>query len=764
MDITKLLSAMTLEEKASLCSGLDFWHLKGIEHLNIPSIMVADGPHGLRKQEDSSDHLGIYESNPSTCFPTAVGMASSWNRELIEKVGIALGKECHAEGVSILLGPGVNIKRSPLGGRNFEYFSEDPYLTAEMATSHIEGVQSEGIGTSLKHFAVNNQEERRMTIDAIIDERTLREVYLPGFEIPIKKAQPWTVMSAYNKVNGEYASENEYLLNDILREEWGFEGFVVSDWGAVNEMVASIASGMELEMPPSGGVNEKKIIEAINSGQLTEEKLDEAVRRILNIILKAMKNKKDNYTYDVKAHHQLARKVASESIVLLKNESNILPLQREGKLGIIGEFAKNPRFQGGGSSHVNPTKLENSYDEIMNIVKDDTEVLFSAGYDLRKDEIDEDLVDDAVKVAQEVDKVVLFVGLPDRYESEGYDRTHLNLPESHDYLVEKVAEVNPNLVIVLSNGSPVEMPWINKVKGIIESYLGGQAVGGAIADILFGITNPSGKLAETFPEKLEDNPSYLNFPGDVDKVEYREGVFVGYRYYDTKNVKPLFPFGHGLSYTQFEYSQLSMNKNFMLDNETLTVTVKVKNTGNVQGKEIVQLYVRDIETSVSRPDKELKGFEKVDLQPGKEKTVTFSLDKRAFAYYNEKIQDWHVETGDFEIIIGKSSQDLVLKDVVHVESTTKLPKWIDRNTMVGDILANPVLHPVLMKVVQEMDLGDLFEEPDESQGEDAAIMAKSMLMNAPLRLIINFGQGQYNEEMLTQFISLLNTELKKQEN
>lgn len=754
-DIKKIISEMTLEEKASLCSGLDFWNTKGIERLGIPSIMVTDGPHGLRKQAEGADHLGIYNSIPSTCFPSAVGLASTWNKDLIHEVGVALGEECQAEHVGVLLGPGANIKRSPLCGRNFEYFSEDPYLSSQMAINHVKGVQSQGIGTSLKHFAANNQEHRRMSVDAIVDERTLREIYLASFEDVIKEAQPWTVMSAYNKVNGEYASENNYLLHDILKDEWGFEGFVVSDWGAVNERVASLANGLELEMPSSFGIGEKKIIDAIHCGELSVEKLDQAVERLLYIIFKAYDNQLENATYSKDTHHQLAREVASESMVMLQNEDSILPLKKEGTVAIIGEFAKQPRYQGGGSSHINPTKLESIFEELEMVSGEKTNILFAQGYDLASDDVDENLINEAKKIAESADTAVLFVGLPDRYESEGFDRKHLQMPENHVQLIEAIAEVQSNIVVVLSNGAPIEMPWIGKVKGILEGYLGGQALGGAIADLLFGDANPSGKLAETFPEVLSDNPSYLNFPGEGDKVEYKEGVFVGYRYYDAKNIEPLFPFGFGLSYTNFEYSKLSISKNEIKDTDTVSVLVNVKNTGSIAGKEIVQLYIKDVESSMIRPEKELKGFEKVELQPGEEKTVSFTLNNRSFAYYNVELKDWHVETGEFEILVGKSSREIVLQDNIFVQSTTIIKKTVHRNTLLGDIFADRMLAPIAKELMEKA----LKDSPFASMAEgdsDASEMMDAMLNYMPLRALVNFSAGAFTEEMLIEIIELLN--------
>jgi beta-glucosidase len=747
-NIKDLISKLTLEEKAGLCSGLDFWHTKGVERLGIPSLMVTDGPHGLRKQKEDADHLGLHNSVPATCFPSAAGMAATWNRELIGKVGEALGKECQAENVAVLLGPGANIKRSPLCGRNFEYFSEDPHLSSEMAAHHIKGVQSQGVGTSLKHFAANNQEHRRMSVDAIIDERTLREIYLASFEGAVKQSQPWSVMCSYNQVNGEYVSENEFLLTKVLRDEWGFEGFVVSDWGAVNERVKALQAGLELEMPSSAGIGDAKIVAAVQNGELSEETLNLAVERILNFIFKAAENRKADAAYDVETHHRLARKAAQESMVLLKNEEGILPLSKQGTIAVIGEFAKKPRYQGGGSSHVNPTKLDDALEEMMLAVGDAAQIVYSQGYKLDSDEIDQAMIQEAKEMAAKADVAVVFVGLPDRYESEGYDRAHLAIPHNHRALIEAVGEVQSSLIIILSNGSPVEMPWIGKAKAVLEGYLGGQAFGGAVTDLLFGNANPSGKLAETFPVKLSDNPSFLNFPGEGDKVEYKEGVFVGYRYYDTKEIEPLFPFGFGLSYTTFEYSDLRVDKATMNDNETVTVQVSVKNIGDRAGKEIVQLYVRDIQSSVIRPQKELKGFEKIELQPGEQKTITFVLDQRAFAYYNVQLGDWHVESGDFEILLGKSSRDTVLRTTIKVESAAALPVTYNRNTIIGDLMENPLTAETAKVFIGKFGFDELLGDNPE--------MLIAMLKYMPLRAMVGFGAGAYTEEMLTADLVKLN--------
>lgn len=760
-NIQQLIEEMTLEEKAGLCSGLNFWELKGIERLGIPSIMVTDGPHGLRKQQQSADHLGIYDSVPATCFPSAVGLASTWNRSLIEKVGVALGEECQAENVAVLLGPGANIKRSPLCGRNFEYFSEDPYLSSELAASHITGVQSQGVGTSLKHFAANNQEHRRMSVDAIVDERTLREIYLASFENTVKKAQPWTVMCSYNKVNGEYASENKRLLTDILKNEWGFEGFVVSDWGAVNERAKGLEAGLELEMPSSNGVGDKKIVDAVINGQLSEQTLNLAVERLLQIIFKAVDHKKENARYDKEQHHQLAREVARESMVLLKNEGSILPMKKEGTIAVIGEFAVKPRFQGGGSSHIKPTQLDNIFEEIQKSAGH-ASVVYARGYDLKKDHIDAELITEAKEAAIQADVAVLFVGLPDRYESEGYDREHLRIPDNHRILIESVAEVQPNVVVVLSNGAPVEMPWLHQVKGLLEGYLGGQALGGAIADLLFGDVSPSGKLAETFPKELRHNPSYLNFPGEGDKVEYKEGLFVGYRYYDTKAIEPLFPFGYGLSYTSFEYTNLSINKETILDHETVEVTVTIKNTGERAGKEIVQLYVRDLESTVIRPEKELKGFTKVELQPGEEKDVTLTLDKRAFAYYNVDIQDWYVESGQFDVLVGKSSAEILLKGRIQVNSTVTIKKSVHRNTTLGDLLSNPLIAPIVKETLAKVNEGSPFAAMEEDS--DAFEMFQAMMKFMPIRAMVAFNPERFTEDMLHALLGQLNEILEKAPN
>jgi beta-glucosidase len=708
--------------------------------------MVTDGPHGLRKQSEEADNLGLNKSVPATCFPSGATLACSWDRKLIEKVGVALGEECQAEDVAIILGPAVNIKRSPLCGRNFEYFSEDPYLSSEMAANHIKGVQSQGVGTSLKHFAVNNQEHRRLSINAVLDERTLREIYLASFEGAVKQSQPWTVMCAYNKINGKYCSENEYLLKTILKDEWKHEGFVMSDWGAVDERAQGLAAGLELEMPSSYGLGDKKIVEAVKAGSLSEDILDAAVERLLKIIFRAVENKKGNSVYDKEVHHKLARQVARECMVLLKNEGNILPLKKQGHIAVIGAFAKTPRYQGGGSSHINPTKLDNVLEEIEKVATANCKISYSQGFNLLEDDIDKNLVEQAKRAAANSQIAVIFAGLPDSYESEGYDRTHMRIPENQINLIHEITKVQENIVVVLSNGSPMEMPWINEVKGVLEGYIAGQATGGAIADLLFGDFNPCGKLAETFPKKLSDNPSYLNFPGEADTVEYKEGLFVGYRYYDKKQLATLFPFGYGLSYTSFQYSDISLDKKEMVDDETLTVKVKIKNIGKITGKEIVQLYVKDLVTAIIRPVKELKAFEKIELKPEEEKIVTFSLDKRAFAYYSTEIKDWYVEEGDFEILIGASSGDIKVKENVYVKPKVAIKKKFSRNSTPGDIM----LDPKGQKLAKDL-LKDIFGNESTSNA-DMSVMFKDFV----LRSMVAFSGGKFTEGIMDELIEKLN--------
>lgn len=664
-DIKSLISKMTLEEKASLCSGLDDWHTKPIARLGIPSIMMADGPHGLRKVTGKNDRMLKGASVPATCFPTAATTACSWDRELMRDIGRALGEECLEQGVSILLGPGANIKRSPLCGRNFEYFSEDPLLAGEMAAAWIEGVQEMGVGASLKHFAANSQEHRRMSIDSVVDDRALREIYLVNFEIAIKGAKPWTVMCAYNRLNGEYCSENAWLLSRVLRDEWGYDGAVVTDWGACNDRAKGLAAGQDLEMPSSGGVGDRRILRAVKAGELDVSALDRAVERLLKLIFAGVEGGRPGYRCDMGAHHALARRAAAESAVLLKNEGELLPLIRDMHIAVIGAFAKHPRYQGSGSSRISPARLDCAWDEMRKIAPGCS---YAPGYRLDTDEPDEKLIAEACAAARAAGAAVVFAGLPHEYEAEGFDREHMRMPDSHGALIGRVAEANPNTAVVLMNGAPVEMPWADSARAILGLYLGGEAGGGAAADLLFGAANPCGKLAETYPMKLDDALSSRYFPQGPKTVEYRESLYVGYRWFDAAKLPVRFPFGHGLSYTAFEYSGLSVDKKRFGCNDGLNISLTVRNTGERAGAEVVQLYVRDVESKALRPEKELKGFEKVRLEPGEEKRVRFTLGKRAFAYWNPKIHGWHVESGGFEILTGASSRDIRLKETVYVET------------------------------------------------------------------------------------------------
>ena len=650
-EIKALISQMTLEEKAGMCSGADFWHLKGVERLGIPSVMVTDGPHGLRKQSGEADHLGINDSIKAVCFPAGCATASSFDRKLVRKLGETIGEECQAENVSTILGPAMNIKRSPLCGRNFEYYSEDPYLSTEIASAMVEGVQSKNVGTSVKHFLANNQEKCRMTNSSEADERTLREIYLASFEGAVKQAKPWTVMNSYNRINGTYVGDSEEYLTDILRKEWGFDGYVMSDWGAVNNRVQALKAGLDLEMPSSNGINDAQIVKAVQEGTLDEAVVNQACERIVNIIFRYTENRDETAVFNLEKDHETAAAIEAECMVLLKNEEAILPLKKEKKIAFIGKYAEAPRYQGGGSSHINSFRVESALEAVKGIA----EVTYAQGYEDVEDKVDYALQARAVGVAAEADIAVIFAGLPDNFESEGYDRTHLNLPDCQNRLIEEILEVQKDVIVVLHNGSPVLMPWKDKVKGIIEAYLGGQAVGKATVNVLFGQVNPSGRLAETFPLRLEDTPCYLTYGKGKEKAVYQEGVFVGYRYYCTRNREVLFPFGHGLSYTTFAYSNLKLDKTEMSDAETVTVSVDVKNTGDVAGKEVVQLYVSAGESEIIRPIRELRGFDKISLEPGEEKTVTFTLGKRAFAYWNEEIHDWYVSDGAYEIQIGKNA-------------------------------------------------------------------------------------------------------------
>lgn len=696
-DVASLVCEMTLEEKAALITGASAWTTTPIERLNIPELLVSDGPHGVRRVPDVHA-LGV-PSLPATCFPTAASLASTWDRELLYAMGQALAEEAIALGVGVLLGPGVNMKRTPLCGRNFEYFSEDPFLAGELAASLVQGIQSKGVGTSLKHYAANNQETQRMRIDAVVDERALREIYLSAFERVVKQARPWTVMCAYNKVNGTFCSEHHQLLTQILKEEWGFEGVVVSDWGAVHDRVQALQAGLDLEMPGPKPRRTQAVIDAVKSGKLNEAVLDEAVRRVLQVVLRAAETPKGG-TFDVDGHHALAQRVAAEGMVLLKN-NGILPLTNPQRIAVIGRAAKEPHFQGGGSSHINPTRVDSPFEALQE--RAGSAVLtYCPGYPA-DDSLDQMLIDEAVTAAQAAEVALLYIALPSYKESEGYDRTDLNLTRQQVALIRAVSAVQPRCVVVLHNGSAVAMnEWLDGVGAVLEAWMMGQAGAGAIADILYGVVNPSGKLAETFPIRLVDTPAYLNFPGENGQVRYGEGLYIGYRYYDAKQVAPLFPFGHGLSYTTFAYSNARVSASSFRDVDGVTVSVDVTNTGDRVGKEVVQVYVRDRRCSLQRPPKELKGFVKVELQPGETKTVSIPLDFRAFAFWHPGHKQWVTEDSEFDLFIGASSADIRAQVTVTLQSTLQLPSLLNRESTVREWLEDPRGRAVFEPFFQQM--------------------------------------------------------------
>ena len=750
---------MTLEEKASLCSGLDFWHTKGVERLGIPSEMVSDGPHGLRKQDDKADHLGINDSIQAVCFPAGCATASSFNRELVTKLGETLGEECQAENVSTILGPAMNIKRSPLCGRNFEYYSEDPLVSTEMAGALVHGVQSKHIGTSPKHFMANNQEYHRLTSSSEMDERTMREIYLASFEGMVKKEKPWTIMNAYNKLNGTYLCENKEMLTDVLRKEWGFDGYVMTDWGAMNDRVEALKAGCNLEMPSCEGATDVEIVAAVQDGTLDESVLDKSCEEYLNVIFKYEENRDKNAVFQHEKDHETAREIEEECIVLLKNEDALLPLSADKKVAFIGKYAEEPRYQGGGSSHINSFKTESAMDAVEFLATEKKEnITFAKGFDDVEDKVDEALAAKAVEAAANADVAVIFAGLPDSFESEGYDRKHLGMPNCQNALIEAVAEAQPNTIVVLHNGAPVEMPWLGKVKAVLEAYLGGQAVGGAVVNVLYGNANPSGRLAETFPLRIQDTPCYLNYGGEHDKSVYSEGVFVGYRYYTSKEMEVLFPFGYGLSYTTFSYGNLTVDKKEFKESEKLLVSVDVTNTGACTGKEVVQLYVAPKGGTIIRPVRELKAFEKTELAPGETKTVTFELDSRAYAYWNTEIHDWHVETGAYEIQICRNAQEVLLSEEVQVESETVLPKVYTLNSTMGEIMADPKGKAILEQAMGEMEGMD-GESTEEQMQDDSGVindeMMAAMMEAMPLRQMLSFVPG-VTKEALNQLVAALN--------
>ena len=765
MEIEKLIAEMTLEEKAQMCSGRDFWRTQDIERLGIPSVMMCDGPNGLRKQPGEADHLGINESIETVCYPTASAMAASFDTELMRELGEMLGEECQAEHVGMLLGPGVNMKRSPLCGRNFEYFSEDPYLAGEMAAAYIRGIQGQGVAACVKHFAANNQETRRLSGSSQVDERTLHEIYLPAFEAAVKKGGVRSVMCAYNAVNGTFCAENEELLTEILRRQWGFEGFVVTDWGAVKDRVKGLEVGVDLEMPGSTTGKTEAIVRAVEEGRLSMETLDRAVRNVLRFVKDAQEGQRADAAFDRARALDTSVRFARESAVLLKNEG-VLPLKREQKTAFIGEFARRPRYQGAGSSHIHVKHVTGAMECVNGM-----DVIYARGYDTAEPgrgkqdpaggaqgaDAEELLIKEAVQAAAQAEAAVIFAGLPESLEIEGCDRDSLALPENQNRLIREVAKVQKHTVVVLHGGAPMELPWIDEVPAVLCMYLGGNGVGRAAAALLYGEENPSGKLAETWPLKVEDNPSWLNFPGEDGVVEYREGISIGYRYYDKKKMDVLFPFGHGLSYTTFEYSGLKLDRTEMTDKDCLNVTFRVKNTGSCFGREAVQLYAGMKKSAVRRPVRELKGFQKIGLMPGEEREVSFSLDAGAFAYYETRIHDWFIESGDLCIEIGSSDRDIRLCAEVKMNSGMELPIHFTRFSAIGELLRTEKGRELFGQLMGRLGRGKTSEakedKSEDAMGAGSEKMKQQMMMEMPLNSLVSY--GVITEPVLEEWLSAL---------
>lgn len=734
-DIPELLSELTEKEKISLTTGKGNWNTKTVQGGRIPVVRMQDGPHGLRCVEgDSNDMSG--GGKPTVCFPAEALIAASFDRNLVYEMGEELGEECQAEDVHLLLGPGINIKRNPLCGRNFEYYSEDPLLTGELGAAFVKGIQEHGVGACLKHFFANSQEYRRMSSSSNIDERTARELYLSAFERIIRKAKPWAVMAAYNKVDGVFCTEKKELLTELLRNEWGYQGIVISDWGATHNRAPAIEAGCDLTMPEEG--NDEKVIQAREDGSLSEEMLNKAVENVLKLAFKAEENHITGKEFNYKKGHELAHKIAAQSIVLLKNEDSILPLKECENIVFIGGFAKEPRYQGSGSSRIHSKTVDNAIDYAGKNFPD-ARIKYASGY--RTDEPEEELIVEAQEMAKEADKAVIFAGLSELMESEGYDRNHMRMPESHNELIRRVCEVQPHTIVILHNGAPVEMPWIGQVKGLVETYLGGEAVGGATVDILYGKENPSGRLPETFPERLEDNPSYLSFGGEIGQVDYSERMFVGYRYYSSIGRNPLFPFGYGLSYTNYEYSNLCVDSDSITEEGHICVNVDVTNVGHIDGKEVVQLYIAPPKGEYRRPVRELKGFEKIALKAGETKRVSFDLAYRDFACYSPLSKGWYAMPGKYQISIGDSADHMLLTQEVSVEGKEiAMTEHFDEGTLMKDFVLHPVgkefFHGHYADMVRGMSAAGLFP----------AEMAEEVLQT---------GAEKGMENLLAQSVSLL---------
>ena len=777
-DPAAIVGRLTLAQKVSLVSGRDFWTTDPLVAELVPSILLADGPHGLRKQTDTADHVGFGDSLPATCFPPAVTLGSTWDPELIERVGVALGREARAEEIGVLLGPGLNLKRHPAGGRSFEYFSEDPLLSGKAAAAMIRGIQSEGVSACPKHFVANNQESARMRVDTIVDERTLRELYLSGFETAVTESDPWAAMSSYNLLNGEHVGESRRFLTDILRDEWGFDGMVVSDWFAVADRPTGIHAGGDLEMPSSTGAWDKAIRAAITEGALDEGDLDTACARIIALSQRVdaeRRARRDAPPVDFDAHHEVARRAAVAGTVVLANDG-LLPLAPAGRIALIGAFAEDPRYQGAGSSLVHPTRLDTALDALRARLGAEAELVYTPGYDPVTGSSTVEMLSEACVAAQDADAVIVMVGLPSVYESEGFDRTDLQLPPDHDALVRAVTAANPRTAVVLSNGAPVEFDWADRPAAIVEAYLGGQASGTALIDVLFGDAEPGGRLAESFPIAVEDLPAASNFANHPTQVQYRETLYVGYRFHDTFDVPARFCFGHGLSYTTFSYSDLAVNGS----GTDWTVEVTVTNTGDRAGSDVVQVYMRDIESSVHRPEQELRAFAKVPLEAGASQRVTLGLDRRSFAVYDVSAEKWLVEAGDFEVRVGASSQDIRASHTITVTSPDEvtatlkpaeplatdaefaallghnipeprplLPLHMD--SLVDDIGAIPVLRPLSRALLAAV---ARIAEADADPATRA--MSKAIMRQMPLRGVVARSHRAISFGVMRGIIRVLN--------
>lgn len=739
------LTTLSTQEKASLTSGADFWTTKPVA--DIPAIMLTDGPHGLRKQAGESDHLGLNESVPATCFPPASALGATFDPSLAERIGSALGVESAIEDVDVILGPGINLKRSPLCGRNFEYMSEDPLLSGAMGAGLVHGIQSQGVGASLKHFAANNQETDRMRVSADIDPRTLRELYLRSFERVVKDAQPWTVMCSYNRINGVHASQDPWLLTQVLREEWGFGGLVVSDWGAVDDRVAALAAGLDLEMPAGDGRTDAEIVAALEAGEIDESVLDAAAGRMIDLVRKAQARPAASGPLDVDAHHALAREAAARSIVLLKNDEALLPLAPTASLAVIGEFARTPRFQGGGSSHINPTRLDTALDAFREVAG--PRVGFAAGFTVDDSGDAAALRDDAVALAASSDVAVVFLGLTDAEESEGFDREHLDLAADQLTLLDAVLEANPRTVVVLSHGSVVALPFDDRVPAIVDASLLGQAGGSAIVDVLTGAVNPSARLAETIPLRLEDTPAFGSFPGSFGHVRYGEGVFVGYRWYDQRDMPIAYPFGHGLTYTSFSYGEPAAA---VTPDGDVAVTVTVTNTGELDGREVVQAYVGLDDSAIERGLRELKGFGSVEIPAGASHDVEIVLRRTDLAYWDIRVDRWVVEGGEYRVEVGSSSRDLRGRALVEVTGDeVRMPLTMESS--IGELLAHPVTGPILQTQLAGMQ--DLAGDASDGGAMNDDSMAK-MMESLPIGRLAGFPGMGVDIEQVQQLIRLGN--------